>query len=187
MSDLRLLIFGKQGAGKGTQAVQLAEHYGIEHLSTGDLFRAQAEAGTEVGLEAKTYMDEGQLAPDELVIGVVNACIGENGSVKGGYILDGFPRTRAQAESLQEILATKPITAALNLEVPIDIAKQRMLDRAREDDTPQAIEKRLALYESETKPVLDLYRELGLLVEIDGSKSPEEVFELAKGAIDKAI
>src|SRR5947209_4251052 len=121
----RIVLLGKQGAGKGTQAKRLAEHYGIVHLSTGDLFRAQAEAGTAFGLEAKRYMDAGELVPDDIVVGVVEECLAPGGPLADGFVLDGFPRTKKQAVELDRVLGDQPIDVVVHLSVP----KQIVLDR----------------------------------------------------------
>src|SRR5438309_9741987 len=109
----RLVLLGKQGAGKGTQAGRLAQHYNITHLSTGDMFREQAAQGTAFGLEAKRYMDEGELVPDEIVIGVIEECLAPGGALSDGFVLDGFPRTLPQAEELDRVLAQRPLDLAI--------------------------------------------------------------------------
>jgi adenylate kinase len=125
----RLVLLGKQGAGKGTQAVRLAAHYDIAHLSTGDMFRAQAKLGTAFGLEAKRYMDGGDLVPDEIVIGVIEECLAPGGPLAEGFVLDGFPRTRAQAEELERVLVGRPIDIVIHLEVPREIVVNRLSER----------------------------------------------------------
>ena len=125
----RLVLLGKQGAGKGTQAVRLAEHYDIAHLSTGDMFRAQAKQGTAFGLEAKRYMDAGDLVPDEIVIGVIEECLATGGPLAEGFVLDGFPRTRAQAEELERVLHERPIDLVIHLDVAREIVVERLSER----------------------------------------------------------
>ena len=116
----RLVLLGKQGAGKGTQASQLAEHYGVLHLATGDLFRAAAREGTPLGLEAQSYMDVGELVPDEIVIGVVEEELARSGAVRVGFVLDGFPRTVRQAEELERVLTDHPLDAFTLLGIGAD-------------------------------------------------------------------
>jgi adenylate kinase len=177
-------MLGKQGAGKGTQAARTAAHYGIVHLSTGDLFRRQAEAGTAFGLQAKRYMDAGELVPDDIVIGVVQEALEPDGQLSNGFVLDGFPRTREQAIALEELLAQDPLDLVINLEVPREIVVERMLARGREDDTEEAIQRRLELYDRETRPIIDYYRSTGKLVEIDGVGSLDDVHARIRAAVD---
>src|SRR3954467_3464236 len=125
----RLVFPGKQGAGKGTQAKRLAAHYGVVHLSTGDMFRAMAAQGTAFGLEAKRYMDEGELVPDEIVVGVIEECIVPGGPLGGGFVLDGFPRTLHQARELDRVIAGSPIHLAIDLDVPREIVFDRIAGR----------------------------------------------------------
>src|SRR5947209_11130650 len=125
----RIVLLGKQGAGKGTQAKRLAEHYGTSHLSTGDLFRAQATLGTAFGLEAKRYMDAGELVPDEIVIGVVEECLAPGGPLADGFVLDGFPRNKKQAVELDRVLADHPLDVVVHLEVPQAIVLDRLAGR----------------------------------------------------------
>jgi adenylate kinase len=215
MSRPRIVLLGKQGAGKGTQAVRLASHYGIAHLSTGELFREQAAQGTAFGLEAKRYMDEGNLVPDDIVIGVVTECLAPGGSLADGFVLDGFPRTRHQAEELDRALRAAPrIDVVVELDVPREVVLERLSGRRvcrncqrvyhvrmpptvdwtcdtcggevvqRDDDTEEAIEQRLALYEQETVPIVEFYRGRGLLVVVDGVGEGDEVFERLVKAVD---
>ena len=208
MTDgIRLVMLGRQGAGKGTQAVRLAQHYVVPHISTGDMLRAAVAAGTEFGLKAKSVMDAGHLVSDEIMVGVVDERLNESDTTRRGYILDGFPRTEAQARALAEITAERPLQVVLNLEVPESIVLDRITKRRvcvtcghiysvdappkvgwlcdvdggeviqRADDTVEAVRKRLDLYAAETLPLVDYYGTLGLLVEVDGLGSPDEVFE----------
>jgi adenylate kinase len=171
---MRVLIVGPQGAGKGTQAGLLAQNLGIPHISTGDIFRANVGAGTELGVLAKKYMDAGDLVPDEITIAMVAARFDEPDAAKG-FLLDGFPRTVTQANKLGEILVERgeDIDKVLLLDVPDEILLDRMLARGRADDTAEAISRRLALYHSETKPLLDYYA--NKLVTIDGVGGVDEV------------
>jgi adenylate kinase len=211
----RLVLLGKQGAGKGTQAARLAEHYGVEHLSTGELFRASAAAGTAAGLEAKRYMDAGELVPDETVIKVVDD-IFTGDFLDRGFILDGFPRTLPQAEELELVLADEhPLHAVLNLEVPTEIVLDRIAGRRvcencganfhvnmpptenwtcdvcggrvvqRDDDTEEAVQRRLEIYELETVPIIDFYGRLGKLVVVDAVGDGDDVFERLVKEIDQ--
>jgi adenylate kinase len=125
----RLVLLGKQGAGKGTQATRLAEHYDIAHLSTGDMFREQAKLGTAFGLEAQRYMKAGELVPDEIVIGVIEECLAPGGPLAAGFVLDGFPRTRPQAEELERVLGEGPIDIVIHLEVPREVVVDRLSER----------------------------------------------------------
>jgi len=171
---MRILIVGPQGAGKGTQASRLAENLGIPHISTGDIFRANVGAGTELGVLAKKYMDAGELVPDEVTVAMVAARFDEPDAAKG-FLLDGFPRTVGQANKLGEILVERDedIDKVLLLEVPDDVLLGRMLARGRADDTAEAISRRLELYHQETKPLLDYYADR--LVAIDGVGGIDEV------------
>src|SRR5260370_35978222 len=119
----RLVLLGKQGAGKGTQAVRVAEHYGVHHLATGDLFREAASAGTDLGLEAKGYMDRGFLVPDDIVVGVVEEQLHTDDRAAHGFVLDGFPRTRPQAEELDRILDDHPLDLAIDFDVPTETVR----------------------------------------------------------------
>ena len=205
-SGVRLLVLGKQGAGKGTQAVRIAEHYGVPHISTGDMFRAAVAAGTPFGLKANEYMKRGELVPDDVVIGVVAERLAKDDAVNSGFVLDGFPRTRVQAEELQRLLGPGGLDAAVDIDVPTETVIERISGRRvcltcgtpyhvnappkvgwtcdkdggevvqREDDTPEAVKKRLELYEQATRPLLDYYEGLGLLVTVDGVGDPDEVF-----------
>ena len=181
---VRLVIFGRQGAGKGTQCLELSSHYGAPHISTGDMLRAAAAEGTPLGLEAKAIMEQGGLLPDEVILGVVEERLAQPDVAESGFLLDGFPRTVPQAEAL---VAKVDIDIAIDLSVPEDVVRERMLGRAREDDTPEAIDKRLALYAAETVPVIDFFDGLDLLVVVDGLGSPEEVTARLVAAIDERL
>jgi adenylate kinase len=177
---VRLVLFGPPGAGKGTQAVRIAEHYAIPHISTGDIFRANVKGETELGREAKGYMDRGELVPDEVVNSMVADRLGRS-DCAGGFLLDGYPRTVPQAETLDGFLADtgSPLDAVISLEVPEDELFQRLLKRAeeegREDDTPEVVRNRLKVYTAETAPLEAWYRERGVLRSVDGVGSVEEI------------
>jgi adenylate kinase len=208
------VLLGKQGAGKGTQAVRLAEHYGVHHLSTGDLFRDAAAAGTELGIEAKGFMDRGFLVPDDIVLGVVEEQLKSNDRAAGGFVLDGFPRTRQQAEQLGTILVDDPLDLAIDLDVPTEVVLHRIAGRRvcsqcgalyhldnppedewtcdvcggkveqRDDDTEEAVMRRLELYEMKTLPVIQYYRRQGILAHVDASDEAEEVFKRLVELVD---
>lgn len=171
----RMVLLGKQGSGKGTQGERLAAHFGIRHLSTGEMFRDSAAAGVAAGLEAKGFMDRGELVPDELVVAVVDERFGNPLEVEPGFVLDGFPRTKAQALELDRILERNPIDIVIDLDVPTDIVVERMRARGREDDTEESIRRRLELYDTETKPLVQFYRERSILERVDGLGSEDDV------------
>jgi adenylate kinase len=180
----RVVLLGRQGAGKGTQAELLVDQYGINHLSTGQLFRDSADVGVPDGLEARKYMDRGELVPDEIVVAVVEERFSNPAEIERGFVLDGFPRTRQQAEDLERFLAPAQLDIVIDLDVPNDIVVERMLERGREDDTKDSIIRRLELYEQETAPLVDFYRDRSLLTIIDGSGPVEATSRRIKAAID---
>lgn len=211
----RLVLLGKQGAGKGTQCVRLARHYVVPHISTGDLFRAAVKEGTEAGQRAKEFMDAGELIADEVVVEVVRERLEQNDTGHRGFILDGFPRTAFQAEELAKIIAPRDLDLVINLEVPTETVQQRLAGRRvcvdcaanysvdsppkvdwtcdvcggevvqRPDDTEAAIERRLKLYEQETQPLIEWYRQRDMLVTADGIGRPDEVTSRLIRAIDR--
>ena len=203
----RLVILGRQGAGKGTQCVRLSRHYVVPHISTGDMLRAAVREGTELGRMAKEVMDAGGLIGDDIMIGIVRERLAKPDADTRGYILDGFPRTVAQAEALDMITAAKPIHVAIDLDVPREIVLERLSSRRvcrdcgtnytatgsepspwicdvcggdvqqRADDTPEAVNRRLDLYESQTSPLIEYYSSRGALSVINGVGQPEHVFQ----------
>ena len=183
---LRIVLLGRQGSGKGTQAARLVEHYGTTHVSTGDMLRAAVAEGTELGLKAKAVMDAGDLVSDDIMNGIVAERLAKPDIEKGGVILDGFPRTPAQADALAAILGDGGLDAAVNLDVPVEVVKERMLARGRTDDTPDAIDRRLALYERETSPLFEWFAQRGQLVVVDGLGAEDEVFDRLVAAIEMA-
>ena len=189
MATLRLVILGRQGSGKGTQCARLMESFGPVHVSTGDMLRAAVATGTEFGRQAEAIMDAGELVPDEVMNGIVAERLSADDVVERGVLLDGYPRTPAQAEALQEVLdsAGTHLDLALNLEVPIEEATRRMLDRARADDTEEAILRRLALYETETAPLVSWFERHSLLITIDGLGSEDEVFRRLCHAVEHTV
>ena len=179
----RLVILGKQGAGKGTQCVLLAAHYDIPHISTGDMLRAAVSEGTALGLEAKAVMDAGNLVSDELILGIVRDRLSQPDAQKG-FLLDGFPRTETQAEGLLELLSPNSIDLAVDIRVPDDVVTVRMLERGRTDDTPEAIARRLELYRAETAPLLDFFDVKCHFAAVNGLGSESEVQDRIVAEID---
>src|SRR5688572_17292037 len=170
---MRLLLLGPPGAGKGTQGHRLHDAYGIPEISTGDILRAAVRDETPLGLEAKTYMDQGALVPDEVIIGLARDRLAE-ADTEPGFILDGFPRTVAQAEALDHMLleSQRPLDHVISIEVPAEELLQRLASRreieGRADDTDEAIRHRLEVYERQTAPLIDYYRKTGLLRPVPG-------------------
>ena len=206
---MKIIMLGAPGAGKGTQAKKIAEKCGIPHISTGDIFRANIKNGTELGKKAKTYMDQGLLVPDELVCDLVVDRIQQD-DCKKGYILDGFPRTIPQAESLDKALQAigEKMDYAIDVEVTDENIVKRMGGRRacvgcgatyhlvyaptkkegicdvcggelilRDDDKPETVQKRLGVYHEQTQPLIDYYKNQGILREVDGSVDMEDVFK----------
>lgn len=201
---LNLVILGKQGAGKGTQCKRLSEHYAIPHVSTGDILRAAVKSGSPLGLEVASVMDAGALVSDELVIRLVDERFQQSDAQRGA-LLDGFPRTLAQAEALEALLGDDGIKLCINLDVPTELVVERLSSRRvcqecgaiykdtdieaisetcsncggdviqRKDDQPEAIAKRLAIYERDTAPLLEFYASRQLLVTLNGDQSPDDV------------
>ncbi|MFV0525789.1 MAG: adenylate kinase [Acidimicrobiales bacterium] len=186
-TPIRLVIFGRQGAGKGTQCQNLVERYGVIHISTGDMLRAERAAGTELGERAGKIMDAGGLVGDDIMIPVAANRLAEDDARAAGFVLDGFPRTIEQAEGLLDALGTDQLHAAVDLEVPIDEVMARMKARAREDDTDEAIAQRLALYEEQTRPVLDFFADRGMMRVVDGLGTETQVRDRLFTAVDEAL
>lgn len=210
----RLVILGKQGAGKGTQCVRLSRHYVVPHISTGDMLRAAVRAGTEFGRKANEYMSAGELVPDDVIIGIVKERLTEDDTRNRGFILDGFPRTVYQAEQLHEFLQPKGLDLAIDIEVDTEVVLERLASRRvcgdcgqnysthappkygwtcdhcggevvqRPDDTEEAIERRLKLYEEQTAPLIAWYLGQDRLVTIDGMGHPDDVTNRLVRAID---
>jgi len=186
---LRALLVAAPGAGKGTQGERIAEHYGVEHLATGDLLREHVEKGTDVGREALAYMDRGELVPDPVVVRLILDRITGPPPLEG-FVLDGFPRSLGQAEGAHEwgLLNDRTFDAVVSLLVPVDELVRRLLERGehsgRSDDNDETIRNRLAVYERSTKPLLDYYRDRGILVEVDGVGDIDEVTKRVVAAID---
>ena len=179
---MRLVLVGPPGAGKGTQAVRLAERLDVPHISTGDLFRANLKDETDLGREAKRYMDAGDLVPDEVTVAMVRERLTHDDAAKG-FILDGFPRTRSQATSLGELLAERgeDLDAVVEFQVPEDELVRRLMGRGRDDDTEDVIRRRQQVYRSETAPLLDHYSDR--LVSVDAVGSVEEITDRVAQAL----
>lgn len=185
----RLLLIGPPGSGKGTVGQRLAEEYGVEHIAAGDLLRHEVETKSDVGRRAAESMQRGELVSDRLVYELVLPRILAAGK-SHGYVLDGFPRTLVQAEVGRAITDSNDVavTLAILLDAEPDVLIPRLLDRARNedriDDTPEVIRARLDVFNEEVEPLLDFYRELGLLVTVDASGSPEEVWVELRAILD---
>lgn len=212
--SVRLVLLGKQGAGKGTQCVRLSRHYVVPHISTGDMLRAATKSGTDFGKKADEYMRAGELVPDEVMIEVVRHRLDQHDTKNRGFLLDGFPRTVAQAEALDETLAPRGLDLVLDLEVDTDVVLERLASRRvcsvcqsnygidkppryfsicdhcggelfqRDDDTVDAIRRRLELYESATAPLIEWYLTRNKLAAVDGLGSPDRVTSRLVRAID---
>jgi adenylate kinase len=185
---MRLILLGPPGAGKGTQAKILVEAFGIPQLSTGDILRSAIAEQTPLGLEAKAIMDRGDLVSDAVVNGIVSDRL-DHDDCKPGFILDGFPRTIAQAEALDEMLAEKGIglDAVIELKADADELVRRVIQRSRDsnrpDDNPEVVRKRLEVYESSTAPLVDYYKGQGLVKTVDGMEPVDNVTTAIKAAI----
>ena len=181
---MRLVLLGPPGAGKGTQATLLSEKLGVPHISTGDLFRANISQGTELGVEAKSYIDAGNLVPAEVTNRMVEARIAEPDATEG-FLLDGYPRSVEQADALGRMLeaAGTPLDGVLEFRIDEDTVVQRMLARGREDDTEDVIRNRMSVYRSETAPLLEYYA--GQLTTIDAVGEIEEINARALAALNR--
>jgi adenylate kinase len=187
---LNIVLFGPPGAGKGTQSEKLIHQYHLVHLSTGDIFRANIKGGTELGNKAKQFMDQGQLVPDEITIGMLESEADKHPDAKG-YIFDGFPRTPAQAAALDAFLTSKgtAISGMIALEVDEEELRTRLMIRGKDsgrpdDQDPAIIQKRIDVYKNETEPVRDFYMAQNKYTGINGIGSIDEIFDRLCGAID---
>ena len=185
---MRMVFIGPPGAGKGTQAERLVKTYKMAHLSTGDMLRAARDAKTEVGVKADKFMSSGALVPDDIIVALIAERLAQP-DCRQGYLLDGFPRTIAQAEALDAMLAEKgtPLDAVLELRVPEDELFRRLAGRGRADDTPDVIRQRLVAYRKQTEPLLDYYGRQGSLKGIDGLGTVDEIFARAKTVLDDLL
>jgi adenylate kinase len=183
---MRIVFIGPPGAGKGTQAEKIIAKYQPAHLSTGDMLRAARDAKTKVGLEADQYMSSGQLVPDGVIIGIISDRLKAD-DCKKGYLLDGFPRTIAQAEALDKMLADSetPLDVVLELKVPDEELFKRLAGRGRADDKPEVIRERLVAYNKQTSPLLDYYGKEGLLKTIEGLGTVDEIFVRIEKVLDQ--
>ena len=186
-----LILFGPPGSGKGTQSEKIVERYGLIHLSTGNLLRQEISEKTPLGLEAKNFMDKGQLVPDEVVIGMIDSCL-EKHPKASGFLFDGFPRTIAQADALDKLLSLKKtaIGKVLALEVSEDELVRRLLERGKtsgrsDDSNESVIRKRFSVYKGETEPVAHYYEKQGKLERIAGEGSVEDIFQKLSESIEK--
>lgn len=181
---MHLILLGPPGVGKGTQAQKLKEKFGIVQVSTGDMLRDAVAKGSALGKQAKTFMDRGELVPDDVIVGVVRERL-ESADMKRGFILDGFPRTVGQAEALKK--TNVPIDHVLCFTAPDALVLERISGRqkqeSRHDDDLDTAKKRLGVYHSQTKPLVDYYRQTGLLREIKATAAIEEVFQLTLKAM----
>ncbi|HUZ20140.1 MAG TPA: adenylate kinase [Acidimicrobiales bacterium] len=213
----RLVVLGKQGAGKGTQCVRLSHHYVIPHIATGDMLRAAVKSRTPLGQEAQRYMDAGELIPDEVVLKMVDLRLDQDDTKGRGFVLDGFPRTVVQAEALHKLLEPIELDVVVNLEVPTELVLRRLASRRvcadcganysvtvtprvdwicdvcggevvqRQDDTEAAIKRRLDLYEAQTAPLISWYAEQDKLAAVAGEGTPDEVTDRLLRAIDERL
>lgn len=190
---MRLILLGAPGAGKGTQGVRLAEHYGVAHVASGDILRAHVAEGTPLGKRVAAFVAEGELVPDDLVLAVVGRAVVE-AMETGGYLLDGFPRTLAQAEQAYERATQGDIAAdaVLFLDVPDEVAVERLVDRSAtsgriDDASTDVIRHRLEVFHEQTYPLLDFYRQNDRLITIDAGPPPDEVFATIVAALDARL
>jgi adenylate kinase len=212
---VRMVMLGRQGAGKGTQCVRLSRHYVVPHISTGDMLRAAVREGTDLGRKAAELMAAGELVPDDIMIGIVEERLDRGDTTQRGYILDGFPRTVDQADALDKITASRPLDVVIDLDVANEVVLSRLASRRmcddcganystqsppkygwvcdncggdviqRDDDKPAAIERRLAEYEAKTAPLIAWYSERGLLAIVDGLGSTDAVLVRLVTTIDQ--
>jgi len=181
---MRLVMVGPPGAGKGTQASRLCQHYHVPHISTGAMLREQIACSTELGLKAKAYVESGELVPDDVIVVMLKETLAAQ---PDGFILDGFPRTLKQAQVLDLMLLElhQELSAVVYLSVPDEVVVERLLQRGRADDTEEIIGRRLEVFNEETTPVLEHYAKSGLLVEVEGVGSIEQVQDRMRVSLGK--
>ena len=188
---MRIVLLGAPGSGKGTQAKLLKETLGIPHISTGELLRAAVAAESPLGLEAKVFMDAGDLVPDDLMLGLLEERLGKD-DAQPGFILDGYPRNLEQARALDEVLArlNVPLDEAIQIDVDYALIAERLANRAhlegRSDDSTEVVRNRLDVYEEQTAPVIDFYARKGILSQVYGVGTIEEVFQRLCGVLQQA-
>jgi adenylate kinase len=188
---MRIVLLGAPGSGKGTQAKLIKELLGIPHISTGELLRAAVEAESPLGVEVKVFMDAGDLVPDDLVLGLLEERLGED-DAQPGFILDGYPRNLIQAEALDEVLARLdvPLDEAIQIDVDYERIAERIAKRAqqedRSDDTAEVVKNRLEIYEEQTAPVVEFYDRKGILSQVYGVGTIDEVFQRLRGVLLQA-
>ena len=215
IAGARLILLGRQGSGKGTQCIRLSRHYVVPHVSTGDILRAAVREGTELGKQAKEIMDAGSLVSDEIMIGIVAERLERRDASTRGYLLDGFPRTVPQAKALGDLTVERPVHVVVDLDVPRELVLDRLSRRRvcnvcqtnyvatglerppwicdncggdvvqRDDDTPEAINHRLDLYESQTSPLIDHYDDAGTLAVVNGVGHPDDVFRRIVDTVER--
>lgn len=185
---MNLIMVAPPGAGKGTQAEKLAGKHDIPHIEMGGIIRTAIEESTPAGQKAKEYVDSGKLVPDDVVVDLIKERI-EQPDCRNGFVLDGFPRTLPQAEAFEAMAEKNDIEldAVIHLDVSDEEVTSRLLDRGRDDDTPEAIEQRLEEYRNKTAPLIDFYQESGLLLEIDGEQSIEEVTKSIEDRLEEFV
>jgi adenylate kinase len=212
----KLVIFGRQGAGKGTVGQRVASHLGIHHISTGEILRREMADASPLGLEVQAYVDHGELVPDDVMLRLIEHRLAQPDVRRHGFLMDGFPRTVEQAEGLAEIVGADTLCAAIQIDVPVDVVLARILGRRvcptcgttvsaarevarvpcprgdgwavrRKDDTEAAVRRRLDLYDDESRHLVKWFDERGLLVTVDGAASPDAVYEATITALRPAL
>ena len=183
---LNVLLLGPQGAGKGTQAKRISAEYGIPHIASGEILRAEMDAGTELGKRVKETIERGDLVSDDLMIELIRNRL-EQPDTESGFVLDGFPRTTVQAEALDSMFGDigRNFSVAFSLQIPDEVAFDRLRRRARADDTDEAIQRRLDNYHRETEPLIEYYRTRGNVVPIHANRSENEVFAEIQRALEQ--
>lgn len=179
---MKLLFIGPPGAGKGTQAERVAERLGIPHVSTGEMFRHHVGEGTDLGRQVKAILEAGDYVPDSITVAMLEERISRH-DARDGFILDGFPRTLPQVSALDGLIGEGGLDRVVLLQVDEDVLAERMLSRGRSDDTEETIRSRFKIYNEQTEPLLDVYRDRGVVVEVDGMGEIEEITERVLTAV----